>query len=55
MVEKTEKHQVNMRLEPELYEFLVEYSKKNYKTVTAVLREMIAKLYLSESKENNQK
>jgi len=37
--------QINIRLEQELYEFLVMYSKGNYKTVTAVVREMIATLY----------
>lgn len=37
--------QINIRLEMELYNFLVKYSKENYKTVTAVVREMIADLY----------
>lgn len=37
--------QINIRLERELYDFLVKYSKENYKTVTAVVREMIADLY----------
>lgn len=41
--------QLNIRLEPELYDFLVEYSKEHYKTVTAVVRELIVDLY-SESK-----
>jgi len=42
--------QINIRLERELYDFLVKYSKENYKTVTAVVREMIADLY----KQHNQ-
>jgi hypothetical protein len=46
--EKSRK-QLNIRLEPELYDFLVDYSKKHYKTVTAVVRELIVDLY-SESK-----
>ena len=36
------KRQVNLRLEEELYEFLLEYSKVNYKSVTAVIRELIS-------------
>ena len=42
---KKERKQINIRLEQELYEFLVKYSKENYKTVTATVRELIAKLY----------
>jgi predicted HicB family RNase H-like nuclease len=41
----TERKQINIRLEVELHDFLVEYAKQNYKTVTAVVREMIATLY----------
>ena len=37
--------QINIRLEEELYDFLAVYSKKNYKTITAVVRELIANLY----------
>jgi hypothetical protein len=37
--------QINLRLEVELYNFLVKYSKENYKTVTALVRELIADLY----------
>ena len=37
--------QINIRLERELYDFLAKYSVENYKTVTAVVREMIADLY----------
>jgi hypothetical protein len=40
-----ERRQINIRLEIELHDFLVEYARKNYKTVTAVVREMIATLY----------
>ena len=40
-----ERRQVNIRLETELFDFLVEYSKKNYKTVTGIVREIIADLY----------
>lgn len=40
-----ERKQINIRLEVELHDFLVEYAKQNYKTVTAVVREMIATLY----------
>jgi len=39
------RRQINIRLEVELYDFLVKYSKENYKTVTATVREMIAALY----------
>jgi len=45
MSSKKERKQINVRLEKELYEFLVRYSESNYKTVTGVLREMIASLY----------
>lgn len=41
----TERRQINIRLETELHDFLVEYARQNYKTVTAVVREMIAALY----------
>jgi len=40
--EKNGRKQINIRLETELYDFLVLYSKENYKTITAVVREMIA-------------
>jgi hypothetical protein len=40
-----DRKQINIRLEPELYEFIVMYAKDNYKTVTGILRELIAKLY----------
>ena len=40
-----ERKQVNIRLETELFDFLVEYSKENYKTVTGIVREIIADLY----------
>lgn len=43
--EKPNRRQINIRLEQELYDFLVQYSKDNYKTVTAVVREIIADLY----------
>lgn len=42
---KKDRKQINVRLERELYDFLVKYSESNYKTVTGVLREMIANLY----------
>jgi len=42
---KRERKQINVRMETELYDFLVEYARQNYKTVTAVIREMIADLY----------
>ncbi len=45
MNDKSERKQLNVRLEAELYDFILKYSKENYKTVTAVLREIIAKLY----------
>jgi len=34
--------QINIRLEQELYDFLVKYSKENFLTITAVVRGMIA-------------
>ena len=49
---KKEKKQINIRLEPELYDFINKYAKENYKTVTAVVREMIAKLF-KENENNN--
>jgi hypothetical protein len=45
MVAKNGRKQINIRLERELYDFLAKYSVENYKTVTAVVREMIADLY----------
>jgi predicted DNA-binding protein len=42
---KDGRRQINIRLEEELYDFLAIYSKKNYKTITAVVRELIANLY----------
>jgi predicted DNA-binding protein len=53
-MEQSSRKQINIRLEQELYDFLVFYSKKNYKTVTAVVREIIADLYKStKSVKNN--
>jgi len=43
--QKGNRKQINIRIERELYDFLVKYAKENYKTVTAVVREMIADLY----------
>ncbi|MFA5048807.1 MAG: hypothetical protein WC516_07310 [Patescibacteria group bacterium] len=40
-----ERKQINIRLERELFDFLIGYSKENYKTVTGVVREIIADLY----------
>jgi hypothetical protein len=45
MSDNNSRRQINIRLEEELYDFIVKYAKDNYKTVTAVLREIIAKLY----------
>jgi predicted DNA-binding protein len=50
MSDKSERRQINVRLEVELYDFLLKYSKDNYKTVTAVLREIIADLYKESQK-----
>lgn len=44
-MEKEPRRQINVRLEQELFEFLTAYAKANYKTVTGVIREMIADLY----------
>ena len=41
----SERQQINIRIEVELFDFLVEYSRENYKTVTGVVREIIADLY----------
>lgn len=46
---KVQKHQINIRIEQELYDFLFKRAKENYKTVTAIVRELIAK----EFKEHN--
>lgn len=40
-----ERKQLNIRVEQELYDFLSDYASANYKTVTAVIREMIVNLY----------
>lgn len=48
--DKKERKQINIRLEKELHDFLADYARENYKTVTAVVREMIAKLYKSHQK-----
>jgi len=45
-----DRRQINIRLEVELHDFLVEYARQNYKTVTAVVREMIAALYRQSQK-----
>ena len=41
---KKDRKQINIRLEKELHDFLVQYAQDNYKTVTAVVRELIVKL-----------
>ena len=45
MPKNIDRQQINIRLERELYDFLVRYAKQNYKSVTAILREIIADLY----------
>ena len=40
-----DRKQLNIRVEVELYDFLAQYAKNNYKSVTAVIREMIVDLY----------
>ena len=55
MGRKIERKQVNVRLEPELYDFIIEYSIKNYKSVTGMLREMIADLYRKSKPESETK
>jgi len=45
MPKDVDRQQINIRLERELYNFLVKYAQQNYKTVTAILREIIADLY----------
>lgn len=42
---KNPRKQINIRLEEELYDFLVEYSKGEFKTITSVVRGMITDLY----------
>lgn len=39
-----ERKQINIRLEKELYDFLSEYAELNFKTITGVVRELIANL-----------
>jgi predicted DNA-binding protein len=41
---KKDRKQINIRLEQELHDFLVKYAQDNYKTVTAVVRELIVGL-----------
>lgn len=45
MSKNVDRQQINIRLERELYDFLGRYAKQNYKSVTAILREIIADLY----------
>jgi len=52
--EKKERRQINIRLERELHDFLVQYAQDNYKTVTAVVREMIATLYKQQRKRDEE-
>jgi hypothetical protein len=47
---KKDRKQINIRLEKELHDFLVQYAQGNYKTVTAVVRELIVKLKRSHEK-----
>lgn len=42
---KENRKQINLRLEPELYKFLAKYADDHYKSVTAVVRDMIVNLY----------
>jgi hypothetical protein len=42
---KKERKQINIRLEVELFDFLEQYAKDQYSTVTAVLRKIVADLY----------
>ena len=44
MSTKKDRKQINIRLEKELHDFLVQFAQDNYKTVTAVVRELIVKL-----------
>ena len=48
MSTKKDRKQINIRLEKELHDFLVQYAQNNYKTVTAVVRELIVKLKRSQ-------
>lgn len=48
--EKKERKQINIRLEVELYDFIEQYSKEKYSTVTAVIRAIIADLYKQSQK-----
>lgn len=43
-MKKTRK-QINIRLEVELYDFLIDYAEMNYKSVTGVVRDIVADLY----------
>jgi len=45
MDQRDNRKQINVRLEMELFEFFVEYSRENYKTVTGMIRQIIADLY----------
>lgn len=42
----SKKRQINVRIDPEMYDFIQEYSKKNYKTITTVIKELIIDFYL---------
>jgi len=44
-MEKSNRKQLNIRLEEELYDFLMSYAKANYKSATAIIREIVAELY----------
>lgn len=41
MKEKRPKKQVNIRVDPELYDFLERYSKEQFKTITTIVKELI--------------
>jgi len=41
---KKDKKQLNFRLEVDLVDFLQEYADNNYKTVAAVVRELVVEL-----------
>ena len=45
MKKREDLKQINVRIAPELLEFIEEYARENYKTVTGMIRDIIHNLY----------
>ncbi len=47
-----DKRQLNIRLEKELYDFVIESAEKNFMSVTGFFKKLILDLYKEEKKKN---